>query len=223
MRTASLVVGVGLLSFFLGRWTTGEGTQPPGSEASEARAPSSGSSRSVTTARTPVDCDEELETLQEENAQLAARSQVQDFLVNSLTKEAYGVAPEWPEDLPADYGQQGFQEVFEEVLEKCNPGVEVMETDCSEPPCLVVLRPRSESWHSELVNDCPAWNEAYGHSVTQSSGKVTCPDGSEESMVLVGPSVGDFIEKDPEQPWNVMKRLRYRASNAEANWVCQGD
>ena len=104
--------------------------------------------------------------------------------------------------------------------------MEILGFDCTEPPCLAMLRPPRGNWWDDLVNLCPQWVDHYGSSVSSSSQSVTCGDGSKEHVQLLGWSRGLIDDTHPmtdEETENATKRFRARIAEAKAAWRCASD
>jgi hypothetical protein len=91
--------------------------------------------------------------------------EAQDRQIRALSDLAFGRPLVWPDpELPARVEQ-----ALEEAVATCAPGVTLVETDCSEPPCLAAFDLDAETTVSEQCPDVPrsGWKSA----------RIPCPDG----------------------------------------------
>ena len=160
--------------------------------------------------------------LERENQRLNTELAAAGHIMDTLELEAYGVAPAWPDDVPDVLGPAGFGDQVRKAVDECQPGVDLIGVDCSEPPCLAVLREVGDGWWNQLVNTCPSWTEPYGSGTTMQSGKVDCGDGTTEGYVMLGSSrSSEFIDNpSPDDPRNGMKRMNARAETWRGSWDC---
>ena len=164
------------------------------------------------------------------NAELEAENRLLQNLLQNQEIETSGTPIPWTDDIPAAYRPEAFERNVREAVATCAPNVEIVGFACSEPPCLVLLRPPGPAsgdgptWYDALVNTCPAWVDRYTSSVDSANGVATCPDGTEESYHLLGAS---YTLADPsrtftrEEQENRSKRFQARIREIKANWACR--
>lgn len=145
-------------------------------------------------------------------------------LAEVYEEELYGVALEWPAEMPALMTPEGFEAQARKAVAECGAGVDITGFDCSEPPCFMLLRVREEGWREGLVENCPAWKEPYGTMTSGASFAVECADGSEEQVEMLGVPVRELLGlENREQRKNLMKRLKARMMEQELRWTCAGE
>jgi hypothetical protein len=145
-------------------------------------------------------------------------------LARAYEEELYGAPCPWPDDLPAAVTPDGFRAQVRAAVDACGGEVDLVGFDCSEPPCLALLRPQEATWRDTLIHDCPQWHETYGKTTSGASFTVECEDGSEERVEMVGVPASDVLGDDAVgEPGNLMKRLKARASDQELRWSCDGE
>ena len=160
---------------------------------------------------------------------LAAENAILRKRLADREAELRGTPIPWPTDLPEALTPAGFEARVREAVATCAPEVEVLGVECSEPPCLALLRaPRGRSpygegrtWYDDLVNDCPAWTEAYTSSVGWASGPVECDDGTTDRYNVLGWS--SALAPDlfpPEAQENLGKRFSSRVDEIRRAWFC---
>lgn len=159
--------------------------------------------------------------LEEENARL--RGQIAD-----MEAEWRGTPLPWPEGLPEPLTPSGFERTVRRAVAECAPELEIVRFECSEPPCLTVLRvdDAPPNWWNELVNQCPTWVDAYTSGVASGSGSAVCEDGREEHYQLLGWSLSLADGQDPvprEVTENRSKRFMTRVKAVEESWRCRGE
>lgn len=136
----------------------------------------------------------------------------------SLYEEVYGKPRKWDADVPDEFRPEAFEKRVRDAVARCTPSFDLEDIDCSEPPCLAVLRENEGGNWNDFVNECVEWYEAYGNSVTVFAADAQCGDGTTEHVVLLGPAGGEPSTNDRD---NGLKRLNYRRSMAVANWQCE--
>ena len=148
-------------------------------------------------------------------ATLEVEARFREAMISTMTDELFGIAPEWPEEAPASYRPEAFQDLVDQAVEECDIEPEIISVDCREPPCMLVT---GEGGRKAMVG-CAVWSDEFGDSVTSSSKNVECPDGTQERFEMFGPYV-EVENPRPEDPSNGMKRLRMRAEEHSASWPC---
>jgi len=137
-----------------------------------------------------------------------------------------GVSPSWNPYVPEVLGPEGFEEQVKLAMEECQPAMELVGFDCDEPPCMAIFRADDSNASNGLVSeDCPAWSEPFGTTVTQSSDTFDCPDGVSETMMIIGSTrTSDWIDDPaPGQRGNNMSRLMARSQAVKDSWTCATD
>lgn len=237
VRTVVIFV-IGLLAgLFIGRWSA-PGTwedrpdeappveavpEVPADTASEARAgerwvPRVGSagdgSRQAPGVQVPA--------AQERVRELEAEVEVLRAQLESAGERPPAAPVEWPEGRPEKFTEPGFRALIEQSLAECDVPVELQRLECSEPPCVAVMRTTGEDWHEALVNNCPIWNQAYGTTVSMDDGKVDCVGAEQEGYALLSPFDHEWREElDKDESGNVGERLQERWDSIKADWDCR--
>lgn len=162
--------------------------------------------------------------LEERAADLQSEIDGLDRLAWAYEKELYGTAIPWPDEVAGALSPDGFRARVREAVDTCEADVDLAAFDCSEPPCYALLRPHAEGWRQTLIHDCPTWHETYGTTTSGGSFRVTCADGSEEQVEMVGVPLkqvlGAGVEVESGTP---MKRLQARVTEQELRWTCVGE
>ena len=231
IRTLVVFVIALLAGLFIGRWsapgtwadsdgepssavTPDEATAgvevPPAAVGERPGAPSPATSTEPVAA-----AEERVRELEAEVAELQSRL------------DSAGVRPPaepvaWPEGRPEKFTEPGFRAAMQRVLDSCDAPVELVDFDCAEPPCIAMLRTSGEEWHDAVVNDCSAWSDTYGSTVSMEDGEVDCGGGESEAVALLSPYDHEWREDlDKEDSRNVGQRLQERWKTILADWDCR--
>lgn len=162
-----------------------------------------------------------------ERAELSRRIQsleeqlrFQRWMMESLSRNLEGEAMPWPEEMPAAFKPQGFAEAMREVAEDCRLESEIISTDCSEPPCLVVARmPEGIDAYDELVA-CPSWTERYGRMISIATDSIDCPKDRTDRIVSIGPVWEGWETYGPAVKDNLSRRFARRWREIRESWHC---
>lgn len=149
---------------------------------------------------------------------IAGVIEAQDAQIRGLSQTAFGTPLSWP----APAVQAEMVAKIRETLEGCGPEVQAVETDCSEPPCLVALSLGAKQ-AGDVMDLCPAWKENLGFRGYASRQK-TCPDGSVQNftvMYATSPAVYRAATDAPEAGENEEIRDRIRKEDLAAAFVCR--
>ncbi len=206
-----VVAGVG--GFALGAallWLLQPGT-PPTPDCPQVTTLASGPSRTVEIIRDDCDCPEPEEGLTRCEREVALR----DRVIESLERDLYGEPIDWPEEVPERFDPAFFEREVPRILEDCGASESLVEIDCEEPPCIVMLRPGEEM---SLLSQCAAWNDTYGSTISMATGKVDCPSGTEERYVSMSPYWEGLGEQEQE---NYATRMGARWKQIEIDWPCR--
>ncbi len=185
-----------------------------------------GKARARRAAPTPVALDEDPGPpgLQSEIDILKAEKAVLEKLLADMQVEFKGTPISWTDDIPELLRPEAFKANVEEAIDDCEPDVELVGFDCTEPPCFAILRPDSADWWDGLVNSCPAWTDNYTSSVASASFNAVCADGSEERVQMLGwsshllPDEGTAEDKE-----NRNKRFSARIDETKLGWTCRSE
>jgi len=143
----------------------------------------------------------------------------------TLELDLYGEPFQWPEEVPLELQPDRFMGRAAEVVESCDPSVQVAHVDCTEPPCYLFVRGDRQRV-IDLVRNCPAWMEKYGKSSLSTGNAAECSDGYLEEVMVIG-SDGDWVPRDHEHGFESRTRKRHkkRLNDAIESWECldQGD
>jgi hypothetical protein len=137
-----------------------------------------------------------------------------DKLAEDRETAANGVPLEWDDAVPAELQPKVVKEHIERAIKECNVPVDLIDWDCSEPPCLARMRSHGD-WYSKLVG-CPAWAELYDNWTTMANDTIPCHDGAEE-MGMISPYI-EWLDDDQKENWN--KRFQFRIQRAKDTWPC---
>jgi hypothetical protein len=160
---------------------------------------------------------------------VAAENAVLRKLLADQEAELQGTPVPWPSALPEALTPAGFERRVREAVSRCAPAVRVVSVECTEPPCLALLRaPRGQSpygdgrtWYDDLVNDCPAWTDAYTSEVAWASGTVDCADGTTDRYDVLGWSTALAPDRFPAaERENRSKRFQTRIDEIRRGWTC---
>lgn len=121
---------------------------------------------------------------------------------------------EWPEYVPRVHTQEGLEASIEEAAMDCGLPIEAVDTDCTEPPCIAILRNFAEgdevAWSQ--LSGCPVWQSRYPGGSHMHAETIDCGDGSEDRIVLVS---GAWKELGP-----VGQRWFERSQQLKNHWAC---
>ncbi|MEQ1567352.1 MAG: hypothetical protein ABMA64_17045, partial [Myxococcota bacterium] len=115
-----------------------------------------------------------------------------------LSEEAFGVAAIWSD--PAE--RERVESAIDEGLAGCPPAVELLESDCSEPPCLVALS-IGDLRLNDLDEVCPSWG-ALGVRGSRSQ-PLRC-DGADRQFTVVQVTAGARFSGTPEARARIVTR-----------------
>lgn len=135
-------------------------------------------------------------------------------LADDRDAEANGVPIEWDDAVPAELQPDVVKEHIERAIKECDVPVDLIDWDCSEPPCLARMRSRGD-WYMRLVG-CPAWTELYDNWTSMANDTIDCPDGAEE-MGMISPYI-EWLDENQQENWN--KRFQARIQRAKETWPC---
>jgi hypothetical protein len=138
-------------------------------------------------------------------------------LAHDLDVEVHGVPLQWDDEVPAELAPDQMKAQVERAIDECKVPLELIDWDCTEPPCFARARTSGEGgdWSAKLIA-CMAWAEAYDEGMSMSSGSVDCPNG-EEGMVFFTPYI-DWLDDEEKENWG--KRFHARADRANETWPC---
>lgn len=128
----------------------------------------------------------------------------------------------WPDDLPARFRPETMQPRIAEVVEACW-GDDVVEVDCSEPPCAVFVDvPDGTEWPSPF--ECAAWQDTFPGGIGKTGASGLCADGTQRRTAMFSPTVPgmpDVLpEPDPDFPFEGIARMKARAQAVHAETGC---
>lgn len=224
-RTAWLAAAAGAavtVAVFEGRAVVFAGDAPPITVPAGSRTTVGRAAKPAPSAPAPTGPTGDLAA---DNARLTQENALLQTMLSDLELEYRGTPVAWTDDIPAVYRQPAFERTVRDAVAACAPDLDVVGFECSEPPCFALLRPSRDDWWDRLVNNCPAWRDAYTNSVSSASGTATCPDGTTERYQVLGWSYGlvappgGFTAEDEE---NRGKRFTARIDEIERNWACAG-
>ncbi len=133
------------------------------------------------------------------------------------------------EQREAAFRQARLEDALYAALEQCDIGLEVVELDCREAPCVVITHGGDTNWWNSLAL-CPAWYDLYGGMGAYHSNAVPCGDGGEEAYQAVTEPLAFYgIEDDtelddPDLAMRALQRQGYvvtaRVQELAAEWTC---
>ena len=215
-----VVVGFGI-AFYFGYSTTQVAHEPRGSSDEVATADPSDQEEPAASERTKDELDAVLLTRADE---LEGEIDTIEELARTYEEQLFGPALAWPKQVPHALSSSGFRDQVEIALGECDPDVDLIGIDCSEPPCLALLRIRSEDWRAQLVTQCARWSEPFGTQTSGISFAVTCADGSGEQAEMIGAPLQKVLgENADEQAEAMSRRLQARKLEPQLRWVCAGE
>lgn len=151
------------------------------------------------------------------------------------TRVAPTLRQPWPEDLQGPDDPEAWTRAMDAALATCAPTLTSELTDCEEVPCVVALRPAqgadAEAAAASL-NGCleGALPDAFGGAAGAVVVRARCPDGTEESVVMVTAATEaalGTLEAGPDDPffeailaWGMA--LGRRSESALQLWECGG-
>lgn len=229
MKNALIVggaVAIALAGFVLGRrWDAA--TQPAAADGPRESSAKTTAQRSRWRSPQPPTLEAprspQPSSPEEELERLRAKVALQEYLLEGFEGEVYGELVAWPAatDENESFMPDSFQRNVNAAIEACSPPAELVGVDCSEPPCMALLRTAGDRWYEALVNSCAAWSDRYGSAVTLATVEVTCGDGRTESVAMLSPYWEAIVSpSDPTARENMRKRLRVRRAQVRAEWVC---
>lgn len=148
------------------------------------------------------------------------------ILLEGYRAEVEGVVQEWTPELRERFNQEKFREVVNRVQDSCDLPGELIDLDCSEPPCLAVFRlnedqVRSSAWYYGKAGTpvCEAWESEYTRGMFLMPDLVNCPGGGHEWFAVLAPSFywEGVTQRDVE---NNGKRIEARAGAVKEKWRC---
>jgi hypothetical protein len=158
------------------------------------------------------------------SAELQGEIDTIDELRRTFEEQLFGPALAWPRQVPHELSEAGFRDQVEIALGGCDPDVDLIGFDCSEPPCLALLRIRSEDWRAQLVTGCAPWSRSFGTQTSGISFSVACADGSEERAEMIGAALQKVLgEAADEQAEAMSRRLQARMLGPQLAWVCAAE
>lgn len=203
-----LVVGLGLASLRRVPERTGAQETPTVTRDGWVSAPRS--SHAV-----PPSPAEDANSLRAENALLRK-------IAEDLERELHGFPIAWPTDTPPAQ-REAFVANVTAALEACAVDSDLVGSDCSEPPCYVMLRNHDEDFWDRFVNNCPGWVTHYTNAVSMASDEIDCGDGRTENALLLGSNwyySTQIDDVDAEAKENFNRRLQTRVDEMKARWTC---
>lgn len=148
-----------------------------------------------------------------------------------LMHELDSLEARWEEEQrEAAFRQARLEDALYDALEQCDIGLDVVELDCREAPCVVITKGGDTNWWNSLAV-CPAWYDLYGGLGAYHSNAVPCGGGGEESYEAVTEPLSFYgLQDDTEldDPELVMRALRLqgyevtaRIQELAAEWTCE--
>lgn len=150
-------------------WMIGRGVPSTTSAAPTA------ASNFAAPAGTPEDC-----ICGEERARLLGA-------VQRARQVAIAGGPSWPAD-PGDHAPQVVEASLKAAIEACGEDADLLELDCTEPPCIGVVRVGENAWNeTSMIAACEPWHEKYGEEAAISMKSIVC-DGTPYNVAFFSPT-----------------------------------
>lgn len=173
-----------------------------------------------------VPCRAKVRTLEREVTRLEQDLETQTALASVLqhdVEEREGVPLTWESaGLPGSYSPERFKETVAKAIEQCELPAEVVEIDCTQPPCILAMRVDRTEWRDNPMHKCAAWVDAFGQMRSQSNGNSSCPDGTSEWHSVMAPVWKGWGESGSDVWENAVKRWKTRRDELLSNWECKG-
>jgi hypothetical protein len=154
--------------------------------------------------------------------ELEAQNELLQELLEGVELELRGAPVPWSDELPDVLRPAAFERTVRDAVASCAPAAAIVGFECSEPPCLALLRGVAGPIQA-LVADCPAWRDRYGSGAVAAAGRADCLDGGEERYQVLGWS-DRLIEPTEGYPRekreNLDKRMAARLEEIERSWRC---
>lgn len=137
----------------------------------------------------------------------------------------------WHEGWPSHLAPPRFGQLAENAVENCEMPVHYGGAVCDEAPCYAVLGISREDHDGDwgalyaFVDECDGWGASFGTTVdrwTRCSRAVTCPDGSEEWLLLLTSEEAlAYMELPGEAAQEAAKaRQQERCDEVRSTWTC---
>jgi hypothetical protein len=145
----------------------------------------------------------------------------------------------WSDDIPAQYRPEAFEKLTREAIAQLGLKVDVLGFECSEMPCIVMLRPHPDN--QDHLTSSKAWQESFGGpSASNFEGPVgvgACPAERAQLVSAHWDFAGDpkghpamapaerrkLLESNPAlaaKAKNLSKRLQERWQAIREKWTC---
>jgi hypothetical protein len=159
----------------------------------------------------PRECDDhQIDGLQQEQSDLQRRIAQLDSMLLGYRDYRKGTPIPWSADVPEQYRQEHFQSLIAAALEEIKAPVEIVDFECSEVPCIAMLRILEGA--ISKITTARIWQENFGKSVTGSYVAVRCQDGREERIEIIAAEWDGRI--DPRaissEAWTAEKRHEFK-------------
>lgn len=93
----------------------------------------------------------------------------------------------WPEDA-REHAPEVVEKHLKQAVEACGENVSFHGMDCTEPPCIGLVRTGDDVWpQASNISNCPAWTEIYGENAYVMGHSSSCDDGTRENRVIISP------------------------------------
>ena len=138
-----------------------------------------------------------------------------DAQINGLTARLGGGLAPWDGVKARHERPAEFYADLREARVACSVHANVVGVDCSEPPCIGLLRQVKGDVPAELAA-CASWTDVLPSPRIEAA-SVACPSGRQESVVLVVPAAGP---RTPEVAATEDARLATRFASIRAGWRC---
>ena len=215
-----LVLGFGI-ALFVGYTTVPVAGEPLGSLDEASPEDPAEPEEPAASGRTRDELDA---TLLARSTELQKEIDATEKLARTYEEQLYGAPLAWPKQVPYALSWPGFRDQVDRALGECDPDVDLVGFDCSEPPCLALLRIRSEDWRGKLITECAPWSQAFGTLTSGVSFSVTCTHGSEERAEMIGAPLHKVLGESAEPQAEAMsRRLQARRLKQQIRWVCAGE
>jgi len=176
----------------------------------------------------PFSISSECQDLQARIADLEEQQRFSQRAMDGLIEDARGIPFEWPADLPEYHQPANVEPEARKVVADCGiDGLDLVDVDCSEPPCYAVMRVPSQEAAQDFRQCSSGRIPEFSKVTGGESSRVECADGSLETIYVytVGAteSVLDLDSGDDTEVWRLFHRFKTRMDTYRSVWICVGE
>jgi hypothetical protein len=123
----------------------------------------------------------------------------------------------WPEGTPERNLPEGFERIVAQAATEVDPPAELLEVDCQEAPCYAALRTAPTDGACKALTETDAWETYHGELGCRGPWTVTCDDGSEDRVCILGAYGSNWPEEVID---HILARQEQRIGELKARWTC---